>query len=266
MRLSCACCAQSSFFAAPADAGGQGVRRPPSAGPVDAELTGDVVAANRILAKAGVLDGYGHVSLRHPAKPDHFLLSRSLAPALVTRADLMEFGPDSEGVAGESRNPYLERYIHGEIYRARPDVMCVVHSHSPSVIPFGVSKTPMRAMFHMSGYIAAGAPVFDIREKFGETDMLISNCAQGAALAETLADKHVALMRGHGCVTVGTTIAEAVYRAMYLEENAKLQREAMSLDGPPTYLSVEEGRRANETVMKTIARPWELWKAGVEVA
>ncbi len=261
----CGCCLPSGFLATPADAAGSGVRRPESAGPVDAGLLGDLVAANRILADQGVLDGYGHVSIRHPGKPDHFILSRSLAPALVCRADLMEFASDSEPVAGETRQSYLERYIHGEIYRARPDVMAVVHSHSPSVIPFGISKTPMQPLFHMCGFLAQGVPVFDIREKFGFTDMLISSNAMGAALAQKLADKPVALMRGHGNVMVGATIQEVVYRAIYTEENARLQKQAMGLDGPVTYLSLEEGMRADATVMKTIARPWELWKARVSV-
>ncbi len=261
----CGCCAPSGFLATPADAPGSGVQRPHSAGPVDAELLGDLVAANRILADQGVVDGYGHVSIRHPGKPDHFILSRSLAPALVRRADLMEFAADSEPVAGETRLSYLERYIHGEIYRARPDVTAVVHSHSPSVIPFGISRTPMRALFHMSGFLAQGVPIFDIREKFGFTDMLVSNNAMGAALAEKLGDKPVALMRGHGNLAVGRTIQEAVYRAVFTEENARMQRQAMGLDGPLIYLSPEEGANADATVMKTIARPWELWKARVTV-
>ncbi len=261
----CGCCAPSGFVASPVDGAGSGIRRPDSAGPVDAGLLGDLVAANRILADQGVLDGYGHVSIRHPAKADHFILSRSLAPALVRRADLMEFASDSEPVAGETRLSYLERYIHGEIYRARPDVMAVVHSHSPSVIPFGISRTPMQALFHMSGFLAQGVPIFDIREKFGFTDMLISNNAMGAALAQALAGKPVALMRGHGNVVVGSTIQEVVYRAIYTEENARLQKLAMGLEGPLTYLSPEEGARADATVMKTIARPWELWKARVSV-
>ena len=265
MRLRCGCCEAYGFAALPADLSGAGVRRPASAGPVDPGLMGDLVAANRILAGQHVLDGYGHVSMRHPSNPDHFILSRSLAPALVTRADLMEFAADSEPVACEARGSYLERYIHGEIYRARPDVMAVVHSHSPSVIPFGISKTPMQALFHMSGFLAQGVPIFDIREKFGFTDMLVSNNAMGAALAQALGDRPMALMRGHGNVAVGSTIAEAVYRAVYTEVNAQLQRQVVGLDGPLNYLTPEEGARADATVMKTISRPWELWKAGVTV-
>ncbi len=265
MRLRCSCCETIGFFASPADAGGGGVRRPASAGPVDPALTGDLVAANRILAREHVLDGYGHVSVRHHANPQHFLLSRSLAPALVTRADLIEYAADSEPVEGETRGSYLERYIHGEIYRARPDVMAVVHSHSASVIPFGISKTPIQPLFHMSGFLAQGVPIFDIREKFGMTDMLVSNNSMGAALAEALADKPVAMMRGHGNVAVGSSIAEAVYRAIYTEVNAQIQRQAIGLDGPLTYLTREEGLKADTTVMKTISRPWELWKANVVV-
>src|SRR5689334_5384448 len=127
-------------------------------------LVEDLVAGSRILAMHGVLDAYGHVSARSDGKPAHFVMSRSLAPALVTAADMMELGPDSEPLPGETRKGFLERYIHGEIYRMRPDVKAIVHSHSPSVIPFGVTQARLRPIYHMAGFLWSGAPVFDIRK------------------------------------------------------------------------------------------------------
>jgi HCOMODA/2-hydroxy-3-carboxy-muconic semialdehyde decarboxylase len=198
-----------------------------SAGPPAAQLVEDLVAANRILADQGVLDGYGHVSARHDRDPAHFLMSRSLAPELVTAADIMEYGPDSEPVDPRGRASYLERFIHGEIYRVRPDVQAVVHSHSPSVIPFGATRQPLRPIFHMSGFLGDGAALFDIREAAGDTDMLISNGALGAALAKALGEKSAVLMRGHGSTVVGNSIEQAVYRAIYAEVNARLQIEVV---------------------------------------
>ena len=261
----CMCCKPMAYLASMAESSGAGVRRPPSAGAVDPALLGDLVAANRILAAHNVLDGYGHVSLRHPANPDHFLLSRSLAPASVCLADIMEFASDCEPVAGESRGAYLERYIHGEIYRARHDVMAIVHSHSPSVIPFGLSQTKMQAVFHMSAFLAQGVPIYDVREHFGDTDLLVSSRAMGAKLAQVLADKPMALMRGHGNVAVGRSIPEAVYRAIYTEVNAQMQLQAQALQGPLIFVNAAEGAKADATVMPTISRPWDLWKAQVTI-
>ena len=168
----------------------------------DAALIDDIVTGSRVLADFGVLDGFGHVSARHPANPSHFLMARSIAPALVTADDIMEFDLDGNAVDARGRNLFLERFIHSEIYRARPDVMSVVHTHSPGVIPYTISQVPLRAVFHNAAFLAAGAPVWDIRKDFGETDMLVRNAAIGKALALTLGDKPVVLMRGHGDVTV----------------------------------------------------------------
>lgn len=228
--------------------------------PLDTRFVEDLVAANRILAQHGVLDAYGHVSARHPAEPERFLLSRSLAPELVTDADVMEFDLDSNPAAGDGRAPYLERFIHGEIYRARPDVKAVVHSHSPSVIPFAASSVRLLPIYHMSGFLSGGAPVFDIRHRFGCTDMLVRTRKQGAALAAELGASSVALMRGHGFVAVGDSIALAVFRAIYAELNAALQQKAISLGGSIIYLDPEEAARADQTNQGTIAKPWELWK------
>ncbi|MBX6318255.1 class II aldolase/adducin family protein [Pigmentiphaga sp.] len=220
----------------------------------------DLVVANRVLAKYGVLDGFGHVSIRHPERPGHFLLARSLAPELVTAADIMEFDEDSNAVGGDARTPYLERFIHGEIYRARPDVNAVVHSHSPSVIPFAGSSVRLRPIYHMAGFLSGGAPVFDIRCCFGATDLLVRCREHGEALAKTLGAQNVALMRGHGFVAVGSDVRIAVYRAMYTETNASLQQKAITLGGEVTYLSEEEAAKADDTMAGVMFRPWELWK------
>jgi len=234
---------------------------PASAGPVDPSLVDDLVAANRILADQGVVDGYGHASVRHPADPQRYLMSRSIAPELVTAADVMEYDLDSTAVDPRGRTSYLERFIHGEIYRARPDVKAVVHNHSPSVIPFGVSTVPLRPLYHMSAFLVGGVPVFDIkRAAGGATDMLVRTPALGRALAQTLGERPVALMRGHGAVVVGDSLPRAVFRSVYTEMNARLQAQAMALGGPVTYLDDEEARRAEASVGGTTVRPWELWK------
>jgi ribulose-5-phosphate 4-epimerase/fuculose-1-phosphate aldolase len=224
-------------------------------------LIEDLVAANRILVDQGVLDGYGHVSVRHPADPQRYLMSRSLAPELVTAADVMEYDLDSTPVDARGRTTYLERFIHGEIYARRPDVVSVVHSHAAPVVPFAVSSVPLRPIYHMSSFLHAGAPVFEIRERFGNTDMLIRNNAQGAALAEKLTGGAVVLMRGHGFCTVGSSIAEAVFRAYYTQQNADLQQRAIALGGSVEYLTNEEGALYDETNRNVIGRPWALWKA-----
>ncbi len=236
----------------------------PSAGVVDASLLDDLVAAGRILVDLGVLDGFGHVSVRHPADPTRFLMSRSLAPALVTPGDIVEHDLDGIGITANGRTLFLERFIHAEIYRARPDVKAVVHAHAPSLIPFSVSSVPMKAMFHNSAFLAQGVPVFEIR-KTGSgapamTDMLVSNGALGRALAASLGDKPVALMRGHGAVMTGPSLPLAVFRAVYTEVNARMQLQAIQLGGPYTTLDAEEGAKADKVNEVISARPWELWK------
>jgi ribulose-5-phosphate 4-epimerase/fuculose-1-phosphate aldolase len=225
-------------------------------------LVEDLVAANRILADQGVVDAYGHVSMRDDRDPNRYWLARSLAPELVTAADLVEHDLDSVGVNAAGRTLYLERFIHGEIYRARPDVQAVVHHHSPSVIPFGVSSQPLRAIYHMAAFLGDGPPVFEIRAAGGMTDLLVRDAALARALARTLGSHAVALMRGHGAVVTGPTLQHAVARSVYMEMNARLQQQAMAL-GPVTYLEPEEARRADATVSGTYARPWELWKRRV---
>src|SRR6202795_1139420 len=230
---------------------------------VDAALIEDIVIGSRILAGFGVLDGLGHVSARHPTNPNHFLMSRSLAPALVTADDIMEFDLDGNAVDPKGRSVFLERFIHSEIYKARPDVMAVVHAHSPGVIPFTISQVPLRPVYHNSAFLAAGAPVWDIRTDFGETDMLVRNAAIGKALAQALGDKPVVLMRGHGDVTVGGAVKVAVFRAYYTDVNAKLQSQALALGGEMNYLTPGEGVKADAVNLAIIDRIWNLWKMRV---
>ena len=223
-------------------------------------LIDDLVAASRILAQHQVLDAYGHVSARSDRQPERFIMSRSLAPALVTAADLMELDADSEPLPGDKRKGFLERYIHGEIYRARPEVMAVVHSHSASVIPFGVTRTKLRPVYHMGSFLWSGAPVFDIRAVRKDNDLLIRDRPLGQALAGMLGQCNCVLMRGHGMTVIGDSVPEAVFRAIYTEMNARLQLQAAQLEGPIEFLSDEEGRRSTAANRGTLERPWELWK------
>ncbi len=231
----------------------------PAAG-VDAALIEDIVIGSRILADFGVLDGFGHVSARDPANPNHFLMSRSLAPALVTANDIMEFDLDGNAIDINGRSVFLERFIHSEIYKARPDVMSVVHTHSPGVIPFTVSQVPLRPMYHNPAFLAAGAPIWDIRKEFGETDMLVRDASRGKSLAQVLGDKAVVLMRGHGDVTVGPSVRVAVFRAYYTDVNARLQSQAIALGGDINYLTPEEGAKADAVNLAVLDRVWNLWK------
>jgi ribulose-5-phosphate 4-epimerase/fuculose-1-phosphate aldolase len=226
-------------------------------------LVEDLVAASRILARHEILDAYGHVSVRSDKRPDRFIMSRSLAPALVQAKDLMELDADSEPSPRDKRKGFIERYIHGEIYRARPEVTAVVHSHSASVIPFGVTRTRLRPIYHMGSFLWSGAPVFDIRKVKEENDLLIRDRPLGQALAGTLGKCTCVLMRGHGMTVVGESIPEAVFRAIYTEMNARLQLSARQLEGPIEFLSDEEGRRATASNRGTHERPWELWKQQV---
>jgi len=225
------------------------------------DLLQDLVHANHILFDEGVLDAFGHVSVRHPDRPDRFLLARNMAPGLVRAEDIIEFELDGTPVDAAGRKVYLERFIHGEIYRARPDVMAVVHSHSPSVVPFSaVKSTPLRPMCHMSGFIGEGAPIFEIRDVAGDaTDLLIRNAPLGESLAHSLGDNNVVLMRGHGATVTGPTLKQAVYRAVYVEVNARLQADALRL-GPVEYLTPGEAKTAMEMIEGQVERPWQLWK------
>ncbi|HSD99306.1 MAG TPA: class II aldolase/adducin family protein [Burkholderiales bacterium] len=238
---------------------------PASGGEVAAELLRDLAAASRILAAQGVVDGFGHVSMRHPSAPERFLMARSIAPALVTPRDIIEYDLDCNPCNAGGRGSFLERFIHGEIYKARPDITSVVHSHSPSVIPYGLVPVPMRAMFHNAAFIAAGVPVFDIRERFGATDMLVSDSAKGVALAQVMGKRDIVLMRAHGSVACGPTLQTAVFRAVYTEVNARIQHWTADLggQGPIASLDEEEGRLADGPNRTAGMRAWDLWRAQV---
>jgi HCOMODA/2-hydroxy-3-carboxy-muconic semialdehyde decarboxylase len=213
--------------------------------------------ANHILVDQSVLDAFGHVSVRVTDDPSRFLLARNMAPALVEPGDVQVF--DFDGRTVDKRKAYLERFIHAEIYRARPDVMAVVHSHSPAVIPFSVASVTMRPVFHMAGFLAEGVRRFEIRDVAGDaTDLLIRDRALGADLAMSLGDASVVLMRGHGSVTVADSLPLAVYRAVYAEKNAAIQLAAEQLGGV-AYLSDPEGRAAAETNAGQLTRAWSMW-------
>ena len=238
---------------------------PASAGPADPKLIEDLVIANRILAQEGVLDAFGHVTARHNRNPNRFFMSRSLAPALITADDLIEYDLDGNAVNARGRGEYSERFIHAEIYRARPDVNAVAHSHAASVIPFGVSTVPLRPVYHLAGFITEGIPIFDIRKAAGMTDMLVKNSTLGRALAQALGKQPAVLMRGHGMAVAGPAIPFAVGRSIYMDLNARIQMQAMGLGGQVTYLDPEEARKVVESgENRSYERAWELWKQKVQ--
>jgi HCOMODA/2-hydroxy-3-carboxy-muconic semialdehyde decarboxylase len=229
---------------------------------VDPALIDDLVDANHILYQQGVVDGFGHVSARHPENPDCFLIARSMAPALVTAADIVELNLDGNATHPNTPGSYLERFIHSEIYRARPDVIAVVHSHSAGLIPFGVVPgAELKPVSHMGGYLGDGVPVYEIRNAGGpSTDMLVRTPELGRALAKALGPHSIVLMRGHGATMVGVaSLRQAVYRAVYAEKNARLQMEALRL-GAPVYLTADEAKGAALANDYSLDRAWQLWK------
>jgi ribulose-5-phosphate 4-epimerase/fuculose-1-phosphate aldolase len=238
-----------------------GGQQPSSAGAVEPAVIDDLVAANRILAREQVVDAFGHVSVRHPRSADRFLIARSVAPELVTAADILEYDLDGNPVDARGRASYRERFIHSEIYRARADVKAVVHCHTASLIPFGVTRVPLRPIYHQGAFVGDGVPVFEIRKAGGMTDMLVGDQMLGRALAATLGNKPAALMRGHGAVIVGDSIPTAVGRSVYLDLNARAQAQAMGLGGKITYLDPEEVRKY--LAPNNYDRAWELWKRQV---
>jgi ribulose-5-phosphate 4-epimerase/fuculose-1-phosphate aldolase len=239
---------------------------PASAGAPDPQLIEDLVAANRILADHGLLDGWGHVSVRHNRDPNRYLMARGMSADLVTAKDILEFDLDSRPVDTHGLPMsalFTERYIHGEIYKMRPDVIAIVHTHAPSLIPFGVTKVPLRPMYHRSAFISFGVPVFEIRDRAGMTDMLIRNATLGRNLAEALGDHPAALMRGHGAVITGPSLPRVVGRTIFLALNATLQAQAMSMGAPITYMDPDEARKIEEREGHGLARTWEGWKKKV---
>ena len=220
----------------------------------------DLVTANRILAHEGVVDAFGHVSFRHPGDPGRYWLSRSRAPELVVAEDLMEFTLEGDPIDQQDRPMYTERPIHGGIFQARPDVQAVVHNHSMAVIPYGVTNTPLRPILHLAALIGEQVPVWDIRDAFGDTNMLVTTMDQGRDLAKTLGVGRVALMRGHGCVVAGASIRAAVMASIYLQVNAQLLTESLRL-GEVTYLSPGEVELMGQDQVRPFSsdRAWEYW-------
>jgi HCOMODA/2-hydroxy-3-carboxy-muconic semialdehyde decarboxylase len=227
---------------------------------VAAALVRDVVVANRILARFGIVDAYGHVSVRDPRDSGRYLISRSLAPESVEEDDIVALDLDSAPRRTERRLLYAERFIHGELYRARPDVQAVVHHHSPTTVAFGVTGTPLRAIFHMSGFLGDGPPTFEIRDAAGTaTDMLIRTPALARALARTVGPAAAALMRGHGAVVAGRSLPQVVARSVYMELNARIQLDALRLGGAVRYLDPDEAR-LTVAMHGDYPRAWEAWK------
>lgn len=220
----------------------------------------DLVAANRVLYTKGIVDGLGHISMRHDKDPSKYVLAAERAPALVEKQDLAIYDLDSNALTLKGRRPYLERFIHGEIYKARPDVMSVIHCHAPSLVTFCVCQTPLRPLYHMSGFLGQGVGRFEAREMFGMTDMLVSSPAMGKELAKSLGSYAVVLMRGHGATIVGVSIKHTVFRAIYAALNATMQMDAMRMS-EVTYLSDEEALKGMTTNDKVVDRSWALWKA-----
>jgi len=228
----------------------------------DPALIEELVLANKILFRQNVVDAFGHISVRHDKMANTYLMARHLPPGMVTAADIVTFDLDSNALSHQGMPYYSERFIHGEIYKARPDVISVVHCHARPLIPFGTAKgARLRPMYHMSGFLAEGVPVFEIREAGGMTDMLIRTPELGKALAACLCDKPVVLMRGHGATMVGKSIRQVVFRAVYTAENAVLQMDAHRLgeNGEVEFLTAEEGRKADGWG-RSVDRAWSLWK------
>jgi len=219
----------------------------------------DVAIANRILAHEGIVDAYGHVSVRHPRDPKRYLLARSLSPEMVQQADIMEFDLDGTPAGGDSRQPYLERFIHGAVYEARPEVLAVVHAHAEDVLPFGITSTPLRPVIHSGSFMGAEVPVWDIRERFGDTNLLVTNMPQGRDLAARLAGNNVALMRGHGFVAAARSLIEVVRMSVYVPRNARVQMAAMQL-GEVKPLSRGEIDARNAGYKPHSPETWRAWE------
>lgn len=219
----------------------------------------DLVIATKILVNEQVIDGFGHVSVRNPERSDRYFMTRDNYGGFNEENYIIELDLDSNPCKHKEIKPSLERFIHGEIYRARPDVNAIVHTHSPALIPFGVSKTPLQPLYHMCGFLAAGSPIFDIQDKHGMTNMLVQSSELGHDLALSLGKSALVLMRGHGATIVGTSLKEAVFRAVYATINAHLQPIAMQL-GEPKFLNHEEAIKTDELHQAILNRPWDYWK------
>jgi HCOMODA/2-hydroxy-3-carboxy-muconic semialdehyde decarboxylase len=220
----------------------------------------DIVVANRILAHENVVDAYGHVSLRHPEDPKRFFLARSLAPDLVEPGDIMEFDLEGNALGGDKRQPYLERFIHAAVYEARPDAMSVVHAHAEDVLPFGITSAPLRPVIHSGSFMGERVPVWDIRDRFGDTNLLVTNMAQGRDLAGSLGTHNVALMRGHGFVAAARSLIEVVRMSVYVPRNARVQLNAARLGGEVKALSRGEIEARNAGYKPYSPETWRAWE------
>jgi ribulose-5-phosphate 4-epimerase/fuculose-1-phosphate aldolase len=224
-------------------------------------LLADLVIANRILAHEDVVDAYGHVSVRHPADPKRFFLARSLAPSMVGREDIMQFDLEGRPLEGDARQPYLERFIHAAVYEARPEVLAVVHAHAEAVLPFGISGAPLRPVIHSGSFMGEQVPVWDIRDKFGDTNLLVTSMPQGRDLALRLGTHNVSLMRGHGFVAAARSLIEVVRMSVYVPRNARVQMAALQL-GAVKALSPGEIAARNagyKPQSPETRRAWEYW-------
>jgi ribulose-5-phosphate 4-epimerase/fuculose-1-phosphate aldolase len=224
-------------------------------------LLNDLIIANKVLAKEEIVDAYGHISVRHPDKPNHFFLARSLAPELITRDDIVEHDIECNPVNGDTRTLYLERFIHGAILEARPDVNVVVHAHAEDILPFGIANgTPLRPVIHSGSFIGSHVPVWDIADTFGDTNVLVANMAQGRDLAKCLGGNNVALMRGHGFASTGRSIIEGVRMAVFLPRNARALMKAKMLGGDIKYLSQGEIDGRNKGYSPYSPETWRTWE------
>jgi ribulose-5-phosphate 4-epimerase/fuculose-1-phosphate aldolase len=225
------------------------------------DLILDLVIASRTLAEHGVIDGYGHATVRSDRDPHRYFMARAVAPELVTEDDILEFDLDSRTIDPRGRAVYNERFIHGEIYKLRPDVNAIVHNHSPTVVPFACTHTALQPIFHMSAFIGLGVPTWDIRDAQEGTDLLVRTPELGHSLAEALGRHPAALMRGHGSVVVGENLQRAVGRTIYLEMNAKMQLNARLLVGPTGQIVfMDEKEVAANVSWQNYDRAWHLWK------
>jgi HCOMODA/2-hydroxy-3-carboxy-muconic semialdehyde decarboxylase len=222
------------------------------------EFLEELVAANRILADHGVIDAYGHVSLRSPDNPNRYFLARSIAPETVQVEDIIEYDLDSNPLDDRGRESVRERFIHGEVYKARPEVMAVVHNHSPSVIPFSVTGVPMKALFHMASFIGEGLPNFEIRKVKKGSDLLVSDPKLGRALAKTLGNSAAALMRGHGAAVTGENLMRSVGRSIYLEMSAIMQMQALLLSPKINFMDKKEVEASSP--VQDYKRAWPMWR------
>jgi len=228
-----------------------------------AEAIEDLVLANRILYQQGILDAYGHVSVRDPEQPDHFFLARHMAPGIVTADDIQTLDLGGNVLNGDTRKPYTELYIHAAMFAAKPDVHGVVHTHSHSLIPFGATKTTLRPIWAPASFLEAGAAWFDTRSDFGDTDLMIRTMPLGQSLVKAIGKRPVVLMRGHGGTVVGASVREAVFRAIYLEANAKIVLQSRLLGGKPIFINKGEARRSVAHLRDdpTYRRAWEFWSS-----